>query len=48
MATAFADWLVDLQGGQNVIKDFAVNGQVLYTVAPPGIHPLARVRDLLL
>ena len=47
MATTFVDWLVKEDGGQKVIKDFAVNGEVLYTVAPPGIDPLARVKDFL-
>jgi hypothetical protein len=47
VATTFVDWLVKEDGGQKVIKDFAVNGEVLYTVAPPGVDPLARVRDFL-
>lgn len=46
MATAFVDWLVREDGGQSVIKDFTVNGQILYTVAPSGVDPLARAKGL--
>ena len=31
---AFMDWLVAPEGGQNIIKTFTVNGQVLYSEAP--------------
>ena len=47
MAAAFVDWLIEAEGGQKTIRDFAVNGEVLYTVAPPGIDPLARARDVI-
>lgn len=47
MATAFVDWLIDADGGQKTIRDFAVNGEVLYTVAPSGVDPLARARDII-
>jgi ABC-type tungstate transport system permease subunit len=48
MATAFVDWLIEAEGGQKTIRDFAVNGEVLYTIAPPGVDPLARARGILL
>ena len=47
MATAFVDWLVHADGGQKTICDFTVNGEVLYTVAPPGVDPLTRARAIL-
>jgi hypothetical protein len=47
MAVAFVDWLIEADGGQKTIRDFAVNGEVLYTVAPPGVDPLARARDVI-
>jgi ABC-type tungstate transport system permease subunit len=47
MATAFVDWLIDAEGGQKTIQDFKVNGEVLYTIAPPGVDPLARAMDIL-
>ncbi|ERF70796.1 hypothetical protein EPUS_08354 [Endocarpon pusillum Z07020] len=34
MATAFVDWLIKPDGGQKIIKEFAVKGHVLYTTAP--------------
>jgi ABC-type tungstate transport system permease subunit len=46
MATAFVDWLIDADGGQKTVRDFAVNGEVLYTVAPSGVDPLAGARDI--
>ena len=48
MATAFVDWLIEAEGGQKTIRDFAVNGEVLYTIAPPDVDPLARARGILL
>jgi ABC-type tungstate transport system permease subunit len=48
MATAFVDWLIEAEGGQKTIRDFAVNSEVLYTIAPPGVDPLARARGILL
>ena len=48
MATAFVDWLIEAEGGQKTIRDFAVNNEVLYTIAPPGVDPLARARGILL
>ena len=47
IATAFVDWLVDGQGGQKIIRDFAINGEILYTIAPPGVDPLAIARGIL-
>jgi ABC-type tungstate transport system permease subunit len=47
MAAAFVDWLIEAEGGQKTIRDFAVNGEVLYTVAPSGVDPLARARDVI-
>ena len=47
MATAFVDWVIEAEGGQKTIRDFAVNGQILYTIAPPGVDPLARARGVL-
>lgn len=47
MATAFVNWLIHADGGQKIIKDFAVNGEVLYTIAPPGTDPLALVKGFL-
>lgn len=35
IANAFADWIEKPDGGQKVIKGFAKNGKILYTVAPP-------------
>ena len=34
MANLFVDWLVRADGGQEIIKSFAVNDNVLYTGAP--------------
>jgi ABC-type tungstate transport system permease subunit len=34
MATAFVDWLIRPDGGQKIIKDFTVNGHILYSAAP--------------
>jgi ABC-type tungstate transport system permease subunit len=34
MATVFVDWLIRPDGGQRIIKTFAVNGHILYTPAP--------------
>lgn len=48
MATAFVDWIIEAEGGQKTIRDFAVNGQTLYTIAPPGVDPLARARGIVL
>jgi len=48
MATAFVDWLIEAEGGQKTIRDFAVNSEVLYTIAPPDVDPLARARGMLL
>jgi ABC-type tungstate transport system permease subunit len=48
MATAFVDWLIEAEGGQKTVRDFGVNGEVLYTIAPPGVDPLARARDILM
>jgi ABC-type tungstate transport system permease subunit len=48
MATAFVDWLVEAEGGQKTISDFSVNGEVLYTIAPPGLDPLARASAILM
>jgi ABC-type tungstate transport system permease subunit len=47
MATAFVDWLIDAEGGQKTVRDFAVNGQILYTIAPHGVDPLGRARGIL-
>lgn len=35
MANEFADWLEKADEGQDVIKNFEINGVVLYSVAPP-------------
>ena len=37
MANKFVDWLARFDGGQQVIRDFAVNGHILYTAAPGGV-----------
>lgn len=34
MANKFADWMAMEDGGQKVVANFAVNGEILYTVAP--------------
>ena len=34
MADAFAAWIAKPDGGQKIVKEFAVNGVVLYTEAP--------------
>ncbi|PQE12669.1 extracellular tungstate binding protein [Rutstroemia sp. NJR-2017a BBW] len=34
MANRFADWMIMKEGGQKVVRDFAVNGNILYSVAP--------------
>lgn len=36
MANAFADWMVRADGGQQVVRGFAMGGVVLYTVAKGG------------
>lgn len=40
MAEAFVVWLASSEGGQRLIKDFAANDRVLYSVAPEGVDPL--------
>lgn len=34
MAHKFADWIIHRDGGQKVIEEFEVNGEILYSVAP--------------
>ncbi|RAL63040.1 hypothetical protein DID88_004125 [Monilinia fructigena] len=34
MAHKFADWMIQRDGGQKVIEEFEVNGEILYSVAP--------------
>lgn len=34
MATKFADWMARRDGGQEVVRRFAVNGEVLYSMVP--------------
>ena len=34
MANAFADWMIDDDGGQKIVGEFAVNGVILYSKAP--------------
>lgn len=34
MATQFVDWLINPDGGQEVVENFAVNGHILYSSAP--------------
>lgn len=47
MADNFAEWMVWQDGGQKVIKGFQRNGYDLYTGAPQGLDPLAKVSGLL-
>lgn len=47
MATSFVDWMVEVEGGQKTIRDFTVNGEVLYTCAPPGVDPLTSAKGIL-
>ena len=34
MATKFADWMARRDGGQEVVRGFAVNGVLLYSMVP--------------
>jgi ABC-type tungstate transport system permease subunit len=34
MAERFREWMVSREGGQEVIRTFAVNGVVLYSMVP--------------
>ena len=47
MANQFADWMVQQDGGQRVIKGFQKNDFDLYTTAPVGVNPLGKVKSLL-
>ncbi|KAJ6141506.1 hypothetical protein N7470_009896 [Penicillium chermesinum] len=47
MANDFADWIVRDDGGQQVIRDFKKNGQVLYSTIPEGVDPLDRIKGVL-
>lgn len=47
MANAFADWMISEDGGQKVITNFEKGGSDLYTGAPKGLDPLAKVSGLL-
>lgn len=33
LSTDFMDWLLDVEGGQDVVKNFKKNGEMLYTPA---------------
>lgn len=39
LAEVFADWLSQADGGQKVIRDFAVNGTILYSPARMNAQP---------
>ena len=47
LANAFVDFMIRENGGQKVVKGFAVNGVLLYSDAPKGVDPMNRVKLLL-
>ena len=45
-ANNFVDWMIGGKG-QKIVREFEVNGVVLYLGAPPGVDPMNRVNLLL-
>lgn len=46
VSNAFVDWLASPEGGQKVIRTFAVNGHVLYSPVPEGVDPFGEVNKM--
>lgn len=46
-AEAFAQWMVQREGGQKVIREFARHGLVLYQEAPGDVDALGVARGLM-
>jgi len=43
-ADAFLDWLQSNEGGQKIIREFAVNGTVLFSCVVDGMEPLRQAQ----
>lgn len=43
-ADAFLEWLQSYEGGRKIIREFAVNGTVLFSCAVGGIEPLRQAQ----
>ncbi len=46
LAAGFVEWLSQDDGGQKVVREFAVNGTVLHSPVARGALPLQRVRRI--